>query len=188
MLLCLKFSYLHFCFAACAWANNVNITNVVVNANSISFDISWDNSWRVLAPPANNDAVWIIVKRRDCGSIDYRHQDISNVIGNHNIGALLTGTTVGDRKGIFIHRSAPGVGNIVNVPVTLAFDPVPLGDYDYKVIGIEMVLVPSGSFQIGDGSASDGSFAAGTNPITYSPFTVATEGAINVNQPNILNF
>jgi formylglycine-generating enzyme required for sulfatase activity len=153
-------TFLLYFFATCTWANNVNITNVVVNGNSISFNISWDNSWRVLAPPANNDAVWVIVKRRDCGSIDYRHQDISSTITDHTFGAPLTGTTVGDKKGIFIHRLDPGVGNIVNVPITLAFDPAPLGDYDFKVIGIEMVLVPSGDFEVGDGSASNGALAA----------------------------
>jgi formylglycine-generating enzyme required for sulfatase activity len=163
-------------FATCTWANNVNITNVVVNGNSISFNISWDNSWRVEAQPANNDAIWVIVKRRDCGSIDYRHQDISNT-ATHSFGAPLMGTTVSDQKGIFIHRDAPGVGNIVNVPVTLVFhNPLP-GDYDFKVIGIEMVLVPSDSFQVGDGSASNGALAASGTSLLQA-FRITSENAI----------
>jgi hypothetical protein len=39
-------------------ANNLRITNLSVNwaAQTVTFDISWENGWRLTTPPANWDA------------------------------------------------------------------------------------------------------------------------------------
>lgn len=182
----MKFTLLALLFVllACAdlRANNLNISAVTVTNGgaTLDFTISWDNSWRVLAQPANHDAVWLIVKRRDCASIDYRHQDVSNTLGDHSFGVPLTATTTTDRKGLFIHRATPGQGNIVSVPVRIALHNPPAGEYDYKVVGIEMVYVPEGAFYIGDGSPV-GDWAFSASPASSrTPFYITSENPIAV--------
>lgn len=168
-------------------ANNLNISAVTVTNGgaTLDFTISWDNSWRVLAQPANHDAVWLIVKRRDCASIDYRHQDVSNTLGDHSFGVPLTATTTTDRKGLFIHRATSGQGNIVSVPVRIALHNPPAGEYDYKVVGIEMVYVPEGAFYVGDSSSNSGSNTLGIGPTSVGansprPFYIGSEGPITI--------
>ena len=39
-------------------------------------------------------------------------------------------------KGVFLRRSADGVGNVNNVQVTLNMENIPTGDHDFKVLGI----------------------------------------------------
>ncbi len=163
-------------------ANNLQISAVTVTNGgaTLEFTISWDNSWRVQAQPANHDAVWLIVKRRDCASIDYRHQNVSSTLGDHSFGAPLTATTTTDKKGLFIHRATPGQGNIVSVPVTITLDNPPAGEYDYKVVGIEMVLVPSGAFYVGDSTTASGVLSRAVG--TINPFPIISEAAIPVGQ------
>ena len=77
------------------FANNVRITNVTnTNPGSanpiITFDIAWDNSWRVSSGPSNYDAVWIFVKYQkvptgspNCESYqEWHHAKMTNVPGD----------------------------------------------------------------------------------------------------------
>ena len=49
-------------------ANNVTVSNVNFDGNTtITFDLSWENSWRTsTTQPYNYDGVWIFVKVRNC--------------------------------------------------------------------------------------------------------------------------
>ena len=51
------------------FANNLIIGTPVYSgsANTLTFTIKWDNSWRIngVSGPNNYDAVWIFVKRHD---------------------------------------------------------------------------------------------------------------------------
>lgn len=164
------------------FGNNVQINNVsLTNDSTITFNISWENSWRVSVAPNNHDAVWLFLKRRDCASGQWSHVELSSVVGDHNIAAPLEayidGKDVAGTKGLFLRRSADGTGNITSTVISLRMSALPVGQYDFRVFGIEMVQIPPGSFQVGDGNVSVGSFKKGNS---NDPYTVTSEGAIAV--------
>lgn len=139
-------------------ANNVSIINTSVTGSDLSFDLSWDNSWRVTQPPYSHDAIWVFVKYADCsGSVQvWQHANLSTVATDHTSPATLEIETVTDGKGVFIKRSASNPGgpsNIATSSITIKLN-IPLGTYNFKVFGVEMVNVPQGDFQIGDGTST----------------------------------
>lgn len=155
-------------------ANNVQISNVSLTGNNLSFDVSWNNSWRVTnTAPYNYDALWIFVKYRDCATNQWGHASIDTAFA---ASPLRADTTI-DQKGVFVYRSSDGVGNIPTTGVTVHLTNMPSGNFDFKVFGIEMVYIPEGSFLLGDG-ASTNTFRRG--PTTATPYTVANENAITV--------
>ncbi|MCS7073726.1 MAG: hypothetical protein NZ108_04580, partial [Bacteroidia bacterium] len=158
--------------------NNLIITNLqILGTDTLSFNVSWDNSWRVLSPPSNWDAVWLFAKRKDCAGILWDHVSLSTNSADHLVGAPLTVTAYPDGKGIMIYRSTSGSGNISNVNVKMKMTSVPTGAYDYQVFGIEMVYIPQGSFTLGDGTSTYFFYEnVGTNP----PYVVSSEAAINM--------
>lgn len=152
-----------------ASANNVRITNVVNtnpgSANPIlTFDVAWDNSWRVSSGPSNYDAVWIFVKYQkvptgssNCESyLEWNHAKMTHDAGDFSVGAPLTYEFTDDSVGIFLHRSADGIGNIGSTSCMVRLNlPVPVSPYasayNFKVFAVEMVYVPQGDFELGDG-------------------------------------
>ncbi|NHM05656.1 SUMF1/EgtB/PvdO family nonheme iron enzyme [Flavobacterium sp. CYK-4] len=140
-----------FAFALSSRANNVQITGTSVSGSNITFNISWENSWYASAAPANWDAVWVFVKYQDCNTKLWNHVNLNT--SGHSAGSPLQVDTVTDNKGVFIHRSAVGGGNIASTAVTLSMN-LPAGTYNFKVYGVEMVNIPQGDFQIGDAAGS----------------------------------
>lgn len=140
-------------FGFTAKANNVQITGTTVSGSNITFDISWDNSWNANVAPANWDAVWVFIKYQDCNTRIWAHAGLSTVAGDHTAGSPLQVDTVTDGRGVFIRRSALGGGNIGATSITLKMT-IPAGTYNYKVFGIEMVNVPQGAYDLGDGAAA----------------------------------
>ncbi len=138
-------------------ANNLNISGSIVSGSNITFNISWENSWNVNTAPNNRDAVWVIVKYQDCATREWAHANLSTLSTDHTAGSPLQVDAMSDGKGVFIRRAAIGAGNISNTSVTLKMNITP-GTYNYKVLGIEMVNVPSGDFYIGDGYNYDYTF------------------------------
>ena len=148
-------------------ANNLTIGVPSYNAASqtLSFTITWNNSWYVATGPSNYDAVWIFVKRQACTSTNaWAHQPLSTNSGNHSATAatsILTVDAVTDGMGVFVHRLAAGTGNISShtINIKLIGNTIPVistTDADnFKVFGIEMVNVPEGNFFIGDGRATN---------------------------------
>ena len=154
-------------------ANNVRISNVVNNnpgaANpTITFDLAWDNSWRVSNGPSNYDAVWIFVKYQqvpvgapNCESyLEWDHAFMTNSAGDFSVGAPLTYNFVDDSVGIFLYRSSDGIGDIGPTSVTIKLNlPVPVSpyapEYNFKVFAIEMVYIPQGDFELGDGVSTN---------------------------------
>ncbi|MBS7785729.1 SUMF1/EgtB/PvdO family nonheme iron enzyme [Flavobacterium sp. CYK-55] len=134
-----------------AKANNVQIAGTSVSGSNITFNISWENSWYASAAPANWDAVWVFVKYQDCNTKLWNHVNLN--ASGHTAGSPLQIETVTDSKGVFIRRSAVGGGNIAATAVTLSMN-LPAGTYNFKVYGIEMVNIPQGDFQVGDGAGS----------------------------------
>ncbi|HHG83296.1 MAG TPA: hypothetical protein ENJ82_00990 [Bacteroidetes bacterium] len=154
--------------------NNIQISNVTLAGSMLTFDIGWENSWRVSAtPPYNYDAVWIFVKYRDCALMQWTHASIDSASA---AGALSADTTA-DQMGVMVFRTADGVGNVAATSVSLRLTGMPSGNFEFKVFGVEMVHVPQGAFLLGDG-ISYYTFRRGN--ITANPFTISSENAITV--------
>lgn len=136
-----------------SFANNLIIGTPTVSGNTVTFTIKWDNSWYVTTGPSNWDAVWVFVKRQSCianASSPWIHADLA-ASGNTVTGGVLQVEQVTDNKGVFIRRSAAGVGNITTATVTLTLSTA-IGSDNIGVYGIEMVNIPEGDFYIGDGA------------------------------------
>lgn len=142
-------------------ANNLSLGDsiTIVNSTDISFTIKWDNSWYTAAP-ANWDAAWIFVKYKDCSGTNWLHAPLSTTLANHSVsggsGLLkIEMPAVNNGNGVYIRRTALGLGNITTAEkVTLRLNSINTGSYNFKVFGIEMVYIPQGDFQIGDGGST----------------------------------
>ena len=170
-----------FAFGFTSNANNLQISGTAVSGSNISFNIKWDNSWNANLAPANWDAVWVFVKYQDCATRQWYHAAIGTT-GNTAASPLQV-DMVPDAKGVFLRRSAFGGGDIPDTAITLRLN-IPAGTYNYKVYGIEMVNIPQGNFEIGDGLS-----AATYNSITVTAtsqsggLTAPTLGGASVNIP-----
>jgi formylglycine-generating enzyme required for sulfatase activity len=161
-------------------ANNINISSVFLTEQDtgahtikVQFDISWENSWR---DAVNNDAAWVFIKFSTDTGATWRHATLKKSGQNPNGFSAGFGTAVdlivpGDLKGVFIQREENGKGTISVQRVQLVWNYSPDGITDsdansletrIKLFGIEMVYVPTGSFQAGDADANlTGSFKGG---------------------------
>lgn len=174
------------------WGHNIAVTNAgIVTANvsgqyaMIGFDIGWENSWRDVS---NWDAAWVFVKYRPVGSTGaWSHATLNHVNGTsdgHLAAAGATITTPSDGKGVFIYRDAIGSGTTSFVGNRLRWnfgvDGLAMGTaVDIKVLAIEMVYVPSGSFYVGDGETNAGDLYGQLEAgVTGTPFQLTSEGAI----------
>ena len=188
------------------FANGLNVTNLNWDqaAQTVTFDLQWNNSWRVTGAPDNWDAAWVFVKFRPCGSTsttDWTHGIISTTVTDHSFGNLeptfSDGSGVGidaapNNTGVMLRRNSTGIFssaaassvtlNITNLPTT--------GDYDVKVMGIEMVFVPSGDYLLGSTLYNDYSsytFSQTGNSNPYTPYTITSENTITLNSTNQSN-
>ena len=157
------------------FANNLAISAPVYSAETLTFTISWDNSWNISTGPSNHDAVWIFIKRQKCtGNNDWVHQLVSTTSADHtaktgvNPSTIVSVIGVGDGMGVFIKRIGTDVvGSVASQTITLKLDEtnpsITITPNDnFKVIGLEMVYVPQGEFYIGDGrSGNSNNFSAG---------------------------
>ncbi|MFB3098500.1 MAG: formylglycine-generating enzyme family protein [Acidimicrobiia bacterium] len=184
--------------AASAQANNLDISNVsltgqdtVDNFILVQFDITWDNSWRISgADPDNYDAAWVFVKYRVAGG-DWMHATLNT--SGHTAPSGSAIDTPGDGKGVFIRRSADGTGMVTFNSVQLRWNYGADGladnetDVEVQVLGIEMVYVPEGSFELGSGGTETDHFyehdGTGT-PDKTQTYTVSSEAAIIVGAAN----
>lgn len=137
-------------------ANNLKIENISFDqvAGSLSFDISWDNSWNINAD--YHDAVWVFAKYKASNSNQWQPVVIDD--GNGNI-ASISGSDLEFRpnKIGFMVKSAviaASQQNISSTTVTITGLSVEGINPSIKVFGIEMVYVPEGSFYLGDGSGT----------------------------------
>ena len=152
-------------FGALMQANNLQITNLSVNwANqTVTFNISWENGWRLSSPPANWDAAWVFVKFRQCNAIGdpWTHGQISTNLADHTFPTQLEpvlsdGSASGidpapDNLGVMLRHTATGTFATVGpYTVTLRVTNLPTsGSYDIAVFGIEMVFIPEGAYTLG---------------------------------------
>lgn len=180
----ISFALCVFATSFVAKANNVEITGTAVVGTNINFNISWENSWSTDIAPANHDAVWVFVKYQDCATNIWYHADLSDTSGDHTADAPLQADAVADGKGVFLRRSAFGGGNIAATAISLAMN-IPAGTYNYKVFAIEMVYIPEGDFEIGDGvSTSTFNSITVTAASQSSGIPASTIGGASVTVPS----
>ena len=168
-------------------ANNILVSNATISGQNttnhtalINFGVSWENSWRTSTNENNYDGAWIFIKYRKNGTTDWRHASI-NVTGNTpSAGAAITVTA--DGKGAFVYRSANGIGNVNFAANTLQWNYGVDGILDNETVeilvyGLEMVYIPSGSYQLGSGGAESNAFTDGSSAL---PYLVNSNNAINL--------
>ena len=154
------------------FANNLQISNITnnVSTQSVSFNISWENSWNTtnnINPlyPNNWDGAWVFIKYQTQADNLWKHLKVSNSAADHTVtGGILQADAVSDSMGVFLRRSNPGSGTS-SAAVTLRIASVPAGTYNLKVFGIEMVNCPTDTFHLGDGSVSGTSYLS---PLTIT--------------------
>jgi formylglycine-generating enzyme required for sulfatase activity len=181
--------------ATVASSNNIavsslSLTNrsIVGHYNFVQFTISWDNSWRVGAAPANWDAAWVFVKYRLKNSTTWNHATLST--SGHVAPSGSTIDASADGKGVFIYRNANGSGtfSLTNVQLRWNYASNGLSDYDQvevKVYAYEMVYIPQGSFSVGSGNSGATEVSPFyTYPTATSVYTIADENAITVGTTN----
>lgn len=158
-----------------AYANNISVSNgalgtqnTTANTEVIQFDISWENSWRTSTAPSNYDAAWVFIKYSTDGGSTWSHATLKTAGTNPADTNIGTGTGIAiivptDKKGAFIQRSANGLGTLSTTGIQLTWDygtdgvsDTDANDIDtvVRVMAIEMVYIPTGSFDLGDGSGS----------------------------------
>lgn len=181
--------------------SGINITNITLGSLSggsttITFDITWSNSWRSTgagAPAPNNwDAAWVFVKFRKNGG-DWAHASLNDT--GHSTGSGTAATiavgysdtgssfniSTNPGVGVFIYRSGDGTGTFSHTGASLSWnyaqDSVSGGDsVDLRLFGIEMVYIPDGAFFAGDNGTSRSAFKQGSGD--SDPWYIGGESAI----------
>ncbi|MFK7973177.1 MAG: formylglycine-generating enzyme family protein [Bacteroidia bacterium] len=172
--------FLHLlCFTAAlvsmsvTYGNNLRVSNVSVDQvnGTVTFDLAWDNSWRIdgVGTPNHWDAAWVFVKWRDCGATPttgWTHGLINTSTASHTFGqyqpTLSDGSAIGidagpNNTGVMLRQNTTGLYpargassvtlDLTNYPVT--------GDFDVRVFGVEMVFVPQGDFILGGNGTTE---------------------------------
>jgi hypothetical protein len=159
---------------------------------TISFDVSWKDSWR---NEHNHDAAWVFFKARTGEPAAWRHVKLvaDRVVNPSGYGQKEDGTKVDiivpegadGFTGAFIRRAAPGKGPLTANRVTVVCDAASVpgltsdGKDGIRGMGIQMVFVSEGPFVLGNSGAEVGSFHRyidGTD--TSTPYRVTGPGAI----------
>ncbi len=148
---------------AAVYGNNVRISgepDVQLNASSdslsLTFTLSWDNSWR---DNFNWDAVWLFVKYKKEGSTDAWSHLYLGGEQTGTVGLNIEPGNTGDQiVGAFVYPKNKGTGNVAGERVTLRAPLNGLSASDitekkvyFAVSAIEMVLIPYGAYYLGDG-------------------------------------
>lgn len=157
-------------------ANNLKIENVslgerdtAASSVALTFDISWDNSWR---NKINHDAVWLTARIYDSAS-DGKVLCPLTAAGLNPAGTTRDDSGVlemwvpSDKSGVFIRRSANARSQAIsadNLKITIDFGACGFSgssNVSADLFGLEMVYIPEGSFYAGD-SASTAAFRQGS--------------------------
>src|SRR5687768_2062595 len=186
-----------------SWCNNIQVSNVSLTGQNTSedftmveFDISWENSWRVIGGPNNWDAAWVFIKYK-IGSGPWLHAWLNDsghtFCGGASVSAgLKDPNTAFDpltnaAMGVFIYRSEIGSGtfscNNIQLRWNYGANNVPDdAQINIKVFAIEHVYIPEGAFKVGQGTIAGNGFfkydAAIMDPV--EPYLINSEAAITV--------
>ncbi|MFN9367985.1 MAG: hypothetical protein ACK6CT_04330 [Planctomycetia bacterium] len=176
--------------------SSMRVTNVTLTPRdaataTITFDITWNDSWR---HEVNHDAAWVFFKARPAGATEWQHVRLAadKVTSPRGFGQAAGGTRVelcvpdgsDGFTGLFVRRAEYGWGTVKATGVTAVWDlssakgVTPTTKVDLQGFGIEMVFVPEGPFELGGGSARN-RFHLSTNSGDHGiPYRVTGPGAI----------
>jgi formylglycine-generating enzyme required for sulfatase activity len=199
----LLFSIASLLAAGSLFANNIVVSNVSLSGRDqtndftlVNADVAWNNSWRTSTNESNWDGAWVFVKYRKVRTSVWNHATINYAAAGaaasgHTEPAGATIKTSADGKGVFLYRSANGVGNVnftgAKIRWNYGIDGVKDNDsVEVRVFAMEMVYVPTGSFYLGSGGSENMPFKDGN---TTNPFLVADANEISVeNVPGSLYY
>lgn len=193
-------------FCSIIMANNIQVSNIRLagtNASDdyimVTFDLSWENSWRTSSEHNNWDAAWIFVKYR-VGTGGWQHAWLNNTGHYAGIGTsavivagLLTpanpfNTDTNPGLGVFIYRSDDGTGtfSITGAQIRWNYGANSIADdatVDVHVFAIEMVYVPEGAFTVGSSGIENGSFTNGSwsSGATHA-LSISSESTLTIEQ------
>ena len=180
-----------FAAASFTWANNLQITNVAVSGRDnstafVSFDISWENSWRFTN--INHDAAWVFFKVLADGRTEWEPVLLEGTGINPTGYSTGSGTSIEiivppDRVGLWIRRATEGAGTtaVQNVRAVWNFASNSLAKSDrvkLQAFGVEMVYVAEGPFKVGSGGGGVSELYTYPNP--NQPYVISNEAAIIV--------
>jgi len=188
------------------FSNNIQVSNVTIDSQNeaedyymISMDVSWSNSWRTSTYESNWDAAWVFIKYTIQNKQEWSHAFLNYVDGTNDGHIAPGGCTIltannnygtTDRGiGVFIYRSADGIGDVSYEGIKLRWNYGESGLSDDDVIelsvnAIEMVYIPEGPFYVGDGQQDFGQFEAGNSG---EPFLISSENALTLGGTNTNN-
>ncbi|CAH1002300.1 hypothetical protein LEM8419_03218 [Neolewinella maritima] len=172
-----------------AWANDIFVSNaqtlrrnLSTGTTTLSFDLTWSNSWRIEGGADNHDAAWVFIKYR-AGNSGWQHLTLKGV-DSQPTGAQIDLSA--DTRGAFIYRSAPGFGTSTFNDIVLVWDDaadnLPKGAVvTLKVFAVEMVYVPEGPFSLGSNGGLTSEFYRVTSEAAQrTPYRVTSAESIPV--------
>jgi len=185
---------------------NVKATPRDAKTATISFDLTWRNSWR---HEVSHDAVWMFFKAKPEGSTEWRHvrlvaDHVLNPAGYGQEGGTKLDFIVPDDEGgpvgMFVRRAEYGQGTVTATGITVvvewkqnvqpstvagAVSQVPLNPEprtlppELRAFGLEMVYVPEGPFLLGLNATDANAFYQYTDGLnSETPYKVASAGPI----------
>jgi len=178
-------------------ANNLKLSNVAVEGRDettalVTFDISWENSWRHGVdrdPLFLHDAAWVFFKVQAEGENEpWQHVRLAtsgiNPAGyNTGTGTPIELVVPEDRVGMFVRRSEDGRGTVTVEGVTVIWDIAANGftrksSVNLKALGLEVCYVATGSYKLGDGLKDYGQFFEGGTSADPKPYAINSAGDI----------
>ncbi len=169
-------------FSSISFANNIQMTNLSIVNNGagniqVRFDLSWDNSWRVLNGPANYDGGWVFFKYKNTSGL---WVPLYLTGSNNSIPAGFDVYQTSDlqKVGAMISRniSNTGMGSVSITDVRLgAVNNLPY-NIDISGFAIEMVYCPAPATRpfFGDGNGGSES----VNAFHYADNTATTASVL----------
>lgn len=177
------------CMATLLKANDVLVSNVSLTSQTTAgplathfsnaqFTINWKNSWRTSTNESNYDGCWIFVKYRKQSTSVWLHATINATGQTAPVGSTIK--PAADGKGVFIYRSANGIGDVSFENAGIRWNYGTDGVLDnenveIKVYAVEMVYVPESPFNLGNASAEASKFRDGA---VNTWFPIVSENSI----------
>jgi formylglycine-generating enzyme required for sulfatase activity len=180
------------------FANNIALgtatltdENVTEGCVYVTFDVTWEHSWRMSSVASNWDAAWLFVKYRVGGAggewLPAHLHNTGHTAGTGTAADITVGllddnvafdATSNPGIGAFVNRSSAGTGTFTNTGLKLRWDYNADGiaggsNVEVQVFAIEMVRVLEGAFNVGGGG---GNSAFTSTTISTADATTAPSG------------
>lgn len=160
-------------------SKQVKVIKIENGVASLEVSLNWNNSWR---DEYNNDAVWVFFKWKTSRT-DWEHVSLSRDASAGSGFSAYPGQTDAETVGFFIYRDQAGSGNAStnlevhwSYPSWLTESMFRDGEVSVIAMGVEMVLVPFGTFSLGDGISSSSFCSSGSS----APVIISSEQPVAV--------